>query len=270
LLGRACSAAGLLALAATGLVLSLCTARGRIGRASRVALAGVVALSAYGWFAQLGFDASSGRSADAASIALVPAQPTEGAVIVVMNAAPKAVPAADESTATEVTVATTPDTREASVEAASAPSPVATPKVLPAPAVAKPAVAAATQPTGTAVPAATPSARVFTAAEVKSVARQAGWSESLLDDVVAVATCESGLYSGAEGGGALGLMQVMPWWFDKAGTDIGKWSDPLTNLTVARYVYSASGWSAWTCTPPPPHPTTTPDPTPATTTPAAH
>jgi hypothetical protein len=126
--------------------------------------------------------------------------------------------------------------------------------------------------------AAPPAGKHYTAEEVASFARQAGWPNSLTADVVTVAVCESSLFSGAMGGSALGLMQVVGFWFDKAGIDGALWSDPVANLRVAYYVYSygiSNGdapWSAWGCKPAPPAPTpaaATPAPTGATPLPSA-
>lgn len=119
---------------------------------------------------------------------------------------------------------------------------------------------------------AAPAGKQYTAEEVASFARQAGWPNSLTAEVVTVAVCESSLFSGAISGSALGLMQVVGFWFDKAGVDGALWTDPVANLRVANYVYTygiSNGdapWSAWGCkpTPPAPTPAATPAPTVAT------
>ncbi len=238
------------------------------GTAARIALLAILAVSAYGWTAQLGLGRMGGADVQAASITFVPAQRTEAPVIVVGTQAPAASPTI---LAEAVEASPAPNNREASVAAAAVPAEPTAAAVVPPPAEPKPAAAAVDTPapapvaTDTPIPAPTPAARIYTAAEVRGFARQAGWDESLLDAVVVVATCESGLYSGAQGGGALGLMQVMPWWFDRAGIDISRWSDPVANLTVAKFVYEGSGWSAWSCSPPPAKPA----PAPQVATPAA-
>lgn len=93
-------------------------------------------------------------------------------------------------------------------------------------------------------------------AEVRALARQAGWPESTLNELVQVAWCESRYDPAATNGPAIsGLMQLHRMWFDYAGTDLGLWSDPLVNLRVARAVYQYdidrghAPWTQWECKP---------------------
>lgn len=50
--------------------------------------------------------------------------------------------------------------------------------------------------------------------------------------------------------GALGLMQIMPWWFDDLGVDLDRWAEPDVNAevgaTILAHVSDGSGdwWSA--------------------------
>ncbi|MDZ7728733.1 MAG: transglycosylase SLT domain-containing protein [Dehalococcoidia bacterium] len=78
--------------------------------------------------------------------------------------------------------------------------------------------------------------RTLTAGEVRILAREAGWPESRLDEVVAVARCESTLNPRARNAAnsrVYGLMQVHRLWFDYAGISLSQWHDPLVNLRVA-------------------------------------
>ncbi|MEO8540716.1 MAG: lytic transglycosylase domain-containing protein, partial [bacterium] len=70
-----------------------------------------------------------------------------------------------------------------------------------------------------------------------------------------VAWCESRFETHAQYGGALGIMQMMPYWFTSAGLDPDQWSDPVTNLRAALFAYQehernhADPWGPWTCKP---------------------
>ncbi len=194
------------------------------------------------------------RAAAAADKVVVVAA-TSGATTQAMSAETAVEAATEEPTAaaTEAVATDTPAprpvaARQPAAEAAAAEpaAPVATAVPLAAPA----------QPAATAVESAPVPRTVYTAAEVRAFASQAGWPEALLDDVVTVARCESGFAASANsGGGPLGLMQIMPSWFAAAGIDVGAWSDPAANLQVARFVYNHEissghdGWAAWACKP---------------------
>lgn len=96
----------------------------------------------------------------------------------------------------------------------------------------------------------------YTAPEIRAFAAAAGWDAKHLDSVVQVAWCESTNNAAAiGGGGAQGLMQVMPFWFRVAGVDVASWSDPVSNLKVALVAFQADiaeskpPWSAWDCKP---------------------
>lgn len=200
---------------------------------------------------------------------------TGSAVIVVRALAPEqvVVVAAEregtvEATMTEAAVETAIEApTETATESPTEEAPVPQP-ALPAPAAAQAAAAEPPAPVATAAPMAAPIAPtptagpppvarvVYTAAEVRAFASQAGWPDPQLDEVVSVARCESGLVGSANsGGGPLGLMQIMPSWFASAGIDLGAWSDPVANLQVARFVYNHGisgghdGWAAWSCRP---------------------
>lgn len=96
---------------------------------------------------------------------------------------------------------------------------------------------------------------VYTADQIRSLALQAGWPSEALDDLVEVARCESAFRPDVVGQRALGLMQMMPFWFPLAGLDPEMWSDPVVNLRAALFAYHADldqgrePWAAWTCKP---------------------
>lgn len=125
------------------------------------------------------------------------------------------------------------------------------PIVAPAPAV---VVAPAPAPVA-AAPAAPAPGHYLTADEVRAAAIAAGWPSNLLDQVVAVAWCESRFHSGATYLGAQGLMQMMPLWFEPAGLDPLLWHDPVVNLKAALFAYlehdriTGDPWGPWTCKP---------------------
>lgn len=90
---------------------------------------------------------------------------------------------------------------------------------------------------------------------IRGWARDAGWPESTLDQVVAVAWCESRHSPGATNGIAYGLMQVVPLWFGYAGYSFSQWADPMVNLKVALAAYQYdlnrgyAAWTQWQCKP---------------------
>jgi hypothetical protein len=217
-------------------VVALAATAGRNGRRAVLGL-----LTAW-LFAAIGAAALGSSSANsAATIEVTPAQP--GAVILVSAA---------------IEPATAPEPTDEVVAAETAePTPLPAPTTVKAQAVAPPvAPQAAAASAETLAPPPPPAGKQYTSEEVRRFARQAGWPDSLVDDVVAVAICESSLFSGAQGGPALGLMQVVGFWFEKAGVDRAQWRDPVANLTVAYYVYTygiSNGyapWAAWGCEPP--------------------
>lgn len=95
----------------------------------------------------------------------------------------------------------------------------------------------------------------YSSGTVKAWARQAGWPESTLDAVVAVAWCESSHRPGVTNGIAYGLMQVVPLWFSYAGVPFSQWTDPVANLRVAYAAYNYdlnrgyAPWTQWQCKP---------------------
>lgn len=137
-------------------------------------------------------------------------------------------------------------------ESAPAPAPTQAPRVEAAPPPA-PAAVAPPAPEPTVAPA--PVGRYLTSSEVRAAVIAAGWPSALVEDVVNVAWCESRFHSGAQYGGALGLMQMMPFWFSAAGLDSAQWSDPVTNMRAALFAYQehernhADPWGPWTCKP---------------------
>lgn len=90
---------------------------------------------------------------------------------------------------------------------------------------------------------------------IRAWAREAGWPESTLDQVVAVAWCESRHIPTATNGIAYGLMQVVPLWFGYAGYSFSQWQDPMVNLKVALAAYQYdlnrgyTPWTQWQCKP---------------------
>jgi hypothetical protein len=136
------------------------------------------------------------------------------------------------------------------VEAAEAdtPTPEPTPEATPEPAPPTP------DPPQPASPAPIPGAQL-TRDAVREIALQVGWPESELDELLDVAWCESRYRVDANGWGALGLMQIMPFWFEVFGVDVSLAFDPATNLQVAYYIYQNdlkngySEWASWSCKP---------------------
>jgi len=141
--------------------------------------------------------------------------------------------AVSEAPVAELVAAGTP---EATVEPVAPPQPVATesahPAVLPAYAGVR-----------------------YTADQVRSLALGAGWPAALVADLLDVAWCESRFHPDAAGPVALGLMQMMPFWFRVAGFDVADWSDPMINLRVALVAFEndlsqgREAWAAWSCKP---------------------
>ncbi|MEX2080080.1 MAG: lytic transglycosylase domain-containing protein [Dehalococcoidia bacterium] len=92
--------------------------------------------------------------------------------------------------------------------------------------------------------------------EFRAYATSVGWAPETLDALVAVAHCESRFRTAAVGGGALGLMQIMPFWFDVAGVPLAMWADPASNLGVAKFIHDRQvnhgrdPWGPWACKPP--------------------
>ncbi len=152
-------------------------------------------------------------------------------------------PAADSAAAAAV--------EEAAPATTPAPAPTQAPAVETAPP--PPAAIAPPAPQPTVAPA--PTGRYLTGAEIRAAAVAAGWPSALVDDVVNVAWCESRFHSGAQYGGALGLMQMMPFWFAEAGLDGANWADPVTNMRAALFAFQeherahVDPWGPWTCKP---------------------
>lgn len=95
----------------------------------------------------------------------------------------------------------------------------------------------------------------LTKATVREIALQVGWPEAEVDELVSVAWCESRFRVEANGWGALGLMQIMPFWFESLGIDPAQAFDAATNLKVAYHIYQNdlkngyAEWASWTCKP---------------------
>lgn len=223
-----------------------------LGRTVSRVIVGLGCIGALGAFAMVGLP--GGQAGPGATVLMV----SRGDARVVLVSA-SALPTVTVETASFVAEASATETAKPiatplaeEVAAAAAPTVTAAATKPPPPAVTQAPAPVATQAPATAVPA---TGARYTAAQVRDAARTAGWPENVLDEVVKVAQCESGLFSGAQGGGALGLMQIMPGWFPAAGVELSSWADPVANLAVARYVYNyelGNGkppWSAWTCAP---------------------
>lgn len=212
-----------------------------------------------------GAQAFGGAQSDGARVEVQ--EPAESALIISVPVTGKVIESMATATDAPATVAATPiDTATPEATAVFAAKTLAPP---PPPVAAAVAAAApvetvvTTVPTATVAPPTAPAAPVavvpkgqrYSEGDVRGFAAQAGWSAPLIDQVVEVARCESGFNSGANGGGPLGLMQLMPPWFESAGVDLENWSDAVSNLRVARYVYDYevaqghSGWAAWACAP---------------------
>jgi soluble lytic murein transglycosylase-like protein len=90
---------------------------------------------------------------------------------------------------------------------------------------------------------------------VRDLALQVGWPADQVDELLSVAWCESRFRVEANGWGALGLMQIMPFWFESVGIDPAQAFDPATNLKVAYHIYQNDlkngydEWASWTCKP---------------------
>jgi hypothetical protein len=77
----------------------------------------------------------------------------------------------------------------------------------------------------------------------EQTALAAGWPLEQWPTVDRIMWCESRCDPHARNrSGAAGLMQVMPGWWH--GRDP---YDPTANLAMARAVYGAQGWPAWSC-----------------------
>lgn len=98
----------------------------------------------------------------------------------------------------------------------------------------------------------------LTEAEMRDILLRAGWPESLHNEALAVAWCESRWSPGVvgDGGDSVGLFQLnLATWFPYAGEDASQWADPLVNARVAWATYQYdigrgySPWKQWTCKP---------------------
>lgn len=136
----------------------------------------------------------------------------------------------------------------ATTEPTPAPAPAATPQPTPA----KPEPAPEPAPAPAPAPAADTQ---LTRVQVRTTALAAGWTEPELDELLSVAWCESRFRVDANGWGALGLMQIMPEWFESLGLDPSWAFDPITNLRVALHIHQNDlrngyeEWASWTCKP---------------------
>ena len=92
------------------------------------------------------------------------------------------------------------------------------------------------------------------AGDLQALALEAGWPQHRLDELVAVAWCESRFYSDRVGAaGELGPMQIHPVHRQMVAEMGYAWSevaDPLVNLVIAHRVFlDAGGWRPWSCKP---------------------
>ena len=145
------------------------------------------------------------------------------------------------------------DVAAAPVAAAAAPeTPAAPPVAAAAPPAPEPPPAAAPEPTPAPAPA---QGAQLTRAQMRAAASAAGWPDAELDELLSVAWCESRFRIDANGWGALGLMQIMPEWFESLGMDVSWAFDPVTNLRVALHIHQNDlrngygEWASWTCKP---------------------
>jgi hypothetical protein len=183
---------------------------------------------------------STANTAPAAETEPAPATTEEIAVLAEPSAADGAAAGVAEATpvAEPAPAATVAEEPPAPPAQAPPPAPV------PAPAVAPPAPAVPSLPD-----------RYLTVDELRSAALAAGWPAALLPQIETVAWCESRYHTHAQYLGALGLMQMLPFWFEVAGLDRAMWADPVTNLKAAYVAYveheriTGDPWSAWTCKP---------------------
>jgi hypothetical protein len=151
-----------------------------------------------------------------------------------------------------------PDARVAEDEPAAAPvaaaaaetlTPEATPEVTPDPPPPTP------EPTPEPPPPAPAPTGQLTRDAVREIALSVGWPESEMEELLDVAWCESRYRVDANGWGALGLMQIMPFWFESVGIDPALAFDAATNLRVAYHIYQNDlqkgygEWASWTCKP---------------------
>ncbi|MFN8617097.1 MAG: lytic transglycosylase domain-containing protein [Dehalococcoidia bacterium] len=172
---------------------------------------------------------------------VIPAQ-TDAAPAITEQAAALQPPSSENAAAAAVQQAAPP-----------AAEPTQAPRVETAPPPPAPAAVAPPAPEPTLAP--EPVGRYMTSSEIRAAVVAAGWPSALVEDVVNVAWCESRFHSGAQYGGALGLMQMMPFWFTAAGLEPSQWSDPVTNMRAALFAYQehernhADPWGPWTCKP---------------------
>lgn len=181
----------------------------------------------------------------------------------------------------EVRIVAVRDLPTATVEPTATSEPTATTEPSPTPTEAPPSpmpTTALAEPTPTPVPAThEPEYNYYpvnqlTEAEVRQFALQAGWPESLHEQLLAVAWCESSYRPNASTAWAYGIMQLVPSWFDYAGLDFAQWTDPLVNLRAAYAVYlydiqrGNAPWQQWVCQPPAATPTPAGESTPVSTT----
>jgi hypothetical protein len=232
----------------------------RPGRAmASLALIGVLSVSVVG--ALWGRPAAPGAPAASeltAQPAARTAEPSATSVllwapIIEEEAASDVVIDAAVAPATEPTVVPTP-TPEAPTVAPVAAAAVETPTPEPTPEPPPPPT-----PTPTPEPPPPPPAPKLTGqltkATVREIALQVGWPEAEVDELVSVAWCESRFRVEANGWGALGLMQIMPFWFESVGIDPAQAFDAATNLKVAYHIYQNDlkngydEWASWTCKP---------------------
>lgn len=191
------------------------------------------------------------RDPEQVTFALVPSEAPPASLVVMVGTGsqPEASPAGAAATETTDRAGAEMAAEDSEVAAASqaedgGEAPVPTPP---------PAPPAATPPSSAPPPA--PPKAPLSEAEFRSVALAAGWPAAVLDELVAVAMCESDLRPGAVGAGTYGLMQLVPWWFEASGVPFDTWADPLANLKASLYLYKlskdsgSSGWHHWGCKP---------------------
>lgn len=80
---------------------------------------------------------------------------------------------------------------------------------------------------------------------MRDVLALAGWSGDDIPRALSVALCESRYGPTSNNGTHWGLFELADFWFPTFGVPFERWSDPVTNATMARWIYERDGWSPW-------------------------
>lgn len=92
-----------------------------------------------------------------------------------------------------------------------------------------------------------PDSGILTPDQLVAVFAAAGWPASEYPRLLALTMCESSHKSGAynSGGPFYSLFQVLEDNYIHFGIDPSLWYDPVTNATVARWLWETGGYSHW-------------------------